>query len=46
MKTSVKEFYKSVSVWWSYGQKSSVLFFDSVYLHTIVPANIQPKQPT
>jgi len=23
----VKEFWKSISIWWSYGQKSSVLFF-------------------
>jgi len=26
---SVKEFWKSVGIWLSYGQKSSVLFFDS-----------------
>ena len=35
---TVKEFWKSVNIWWSYGQELGVLFFltHSVYIHNVV----------
>jgi len=36
---TVKEFWKSVRIWQSYGKKSGTFFPDTVYIHLYSPYN-------